>query len=102
MGQLYTDFPSLPTTVIKSTYLSPEISASFFAPAYLSLYTRSEAGEFESQKLKNRRKPPKKATKWINRPLGDETGAKEGAMIEVEESDEILDKEMSWVKQKLG
>ncbi|GAA6014563.1 hypothetical protein JCM11491_004542 [Sporobolomyces phaffii] len=96
LDQLYTDFPLLPTTVIKQTYLSPELASSYFAPAYLSLYTRSKAGDFDQQLLKNRRKPTKKVTKWVRGEDG--VGGQE---VEIEERDDGLEKEMEWVKKKL-
>ncbi|GAA5916284.1 E3 ubiquitin-protein ligase RNF216 [Sporobolomyces salmoneus] len=101
LDQLYTDFALLPTTLIKSTFLSPEIASSYFAPAYLSLYTRSKAGEFNAQLLKNRRKPTKKITKWVPREEGENDGAGGGEAVEVEEKDEGLEKEMEWIKNKL-
>ncbi|GAA5980301.1 hypothetical protein JCM5350_000936 [Sporobolomyces pararoseus] len=101
LDQLYTDFALLPTTLIKSTYLSPQIASGYFAPAYLSLYTRSKAGEFDAQVLKNRRKPTKKVTKLVPQVGPDGQAVAGGKMIEVEQRDEELEKEMEWVKNKL-
>ncbi|GAA5953620.1 hypothetical protein JCM3765_006919 [Sporobolomyces pararoseus] len=101
LDQLYTDFALLPTTLIKSTYLSPEIASGYFAPAYLSLYTRSKAGEFDAQLLKTRRKPTKKITKMVPQVGADGQAVAGGKMVEVEQRDEDLEKEMEWVKNKL-
>ena len=95
LDQLYTDFPSLPTSLLKSTFQSASIGSSYFAPTYLSIHTRSKAGEFDGKLLKSKRKPVKKSTRL-------ERDEATGHMREIEEKDEGLEKEMKWVREKIS
>lgn len=101
LDHLYAAFPLLPAAVIKKTYLSSDCS-SFFAPAYQLLNKRLEAGEYNDQKLKKGRKPPKKTMQLVAKVTAGADGKEHHAVEEVEaELPEELKQEMDWLKARL-
>ncbi|GEM11782.1 E3 ubiquitin-protein ligase RNF216 [Rhodotorula toruloides] len=101
LDHLYAAFPLLPAAVIKKTYLSPDC-ASFFAPTYQLLNTRLDAGEYDAQKLRKGRKPPKKTMRLNISSAVDESDKSHRVVEETEAEvpDELM-REIEWWKARL-
>ena len=97
LDQLYTDFDRLPSTVIKQSFVSAPHSC-FFAPTWTSLRRKLTAGEFDDQKLKKARKPPKPVVRIVRR----ERDGKEWDEEEIEGPPPDLKREMDWLINKIG
>ncbi|GAA5877161.1 hypothetical protein JCM8547_001961 [Rhodosporidiobolus lusitaniae] len=99
LDNLYTSFPLLPTTLIKPLYL--QASSSFFAPAYLTLHTAQEKGEYDAKKLKKARKAPKKVYHFVRREVEVNGVVQEMEVEEEEQTPEELRREMEWMRAKI-
>ncbi|KAJ8291237.1 Mediator of RNA polymerase II transcription subunit 6 [Rhodotorula toruloides] len=101
LDHLYAAFPLLPAALIKKTFLSPDC-ASFFAPTYQLLNKRLEAGEYDAQKLRKGRKPPKKTMRLSITSMVDDEGKSHRVVEEIEaEVPEELKQEIEWLKARL-
>lgn len=101
LDHLYAAFPLLPAALIKKTFVSPDC-ASFFAPTYQLLNKRLEAGEYDAQKLRKGRKPPKKTMRLSITNTVDEEGKSHRVVEEIEaEVPEELKQEIEWLKARL-
>ncbi|GAA5939340.1 hypothetical protein JCM3775_007195 [Rhodotorula graminis] len=96
LDQLYTDFDRLPSTVIKQSFVSAP-HACFFAPTWTTLRRKLTAGEYDNQKLKKARKPPKPVVRIVRRERDGEEWDEE----EVEGPPPELKREMDWLVNKI-
>ncbi|BGP74292.1 hypothetical protein NBRC10513v2_007724 [Rhodotorula toruloides] len=101
LDHLYAAFPLLPAASIKKTFLSSDC-ASFFAPTYQLLKKRLNAGEYDAQKLKKGRKPPKQTMRLSITSTVDEEGKAHRVVEEIEaEAPDELKQEIEWLKARL-
>ncbi|GAA5909615.1 hypothetical protein JCM8208_007201 [Rhodotorula glutinis] len=96
LDQLYTDFDRLPSAVIKQSFASAP-HACFFAPTWTTLRRKLTAGEYDNQKLKKARKPPKPVVRIVRR----ERDGLEWDEEEVEGPPPELKREMGWLLDKI-
>ncbi|BGP35877.1 hypothetical protein JCM10296v2_007729 [Rhodotorula toruloides] len=101
LDHLYAAFPLLPAALIKKTFLSPDC-ASFFAPTYQLLNKRLDVGDYDAQKLRKGRKPPKKTMRLSITSTVDEEG-KAHRVVEKTEAEvpDELKQEIEWLKARL-
>lgn len=97
LDQLYTDFDRLPSAVIKQSFASAP-HACFFAPTWTTLRRKLTAGEYDNQKLKKARKPPKPVVRIVRR----ERDGLEWDEEEVEGPPPELKREMGWLLDKIS
>ncbi|GAA5989492.1 hypothetical protein JCM11641_007318 [Rhodosporidiobolus odoratus] len=100
LDDLYASFPLLPSSVIRTVYVSVPCST-YFAPSYLTLDNAYEKGEYDDKKLKKGRKARKTLTTQVQKIRIVEGQEVVEMVEEEEETPEELRREMAWVKEKI-